>query len=312
MPNMRNMALDSLIKLSDGSFLNIEFQSTVKHSDLHRFLCYAAEVIKDLSPADGDAEVRTIIVYSPNVKKLPVGSVPRKLNKNAPYLWHVFEQILLVARSFMAEFVEKFWPIIADLEAGAPVPALTEPDLAKFYFAPMGKIDDENPGPLAYKFLYLAFKLWRITGNEDIMIMALNGYMARGAPLAAIAIKFWEEFIMMNGTGATIVDMLTDGQFTHLMKEIETLSAEKETLSAEKETLSAEKKTLSAEKETLSAEKETLSAEKETLTVIAQRAILAMSAESKSVVEISELLNISPSEVSNILESAGGDQKRPS
>ncbi|MDR1167040.1 MAG: hypothetical protein LBO66_14460, partial [Deltaproteobacteria bacterium] len=190
MPNLWTMTLDSLIKLSDGGFLNIEFQSTAKHSDLHRFLVYAALAIRDLSPAGGDAEVRTIIVYSPNVKKLPVGSVPRELNKNAPYLWRVFDQILLAAQNYMAEFVEKFWSIIADLEAGAPVPALSERDLAMLYFAPMGKIDDENPGPLAYKFLYLAFKLWRITGNEDIMRMAFNGFMARGAPLAAIAKKF--------------------------------------------------------------------------------------------------------------------------
>ncbi|MDR1166306.1 MAG: hypothetical protein LBO66_10680, partial [Deltaproteobacteria bacterium] len=140
-------------------------------------------------------------------------------------------------------------------------------------------------------FLYLAFKLWRITGNEDIMRMAFNGFMARGAPLAAIAKKFKEEFAMMNGTDATIVDMLTDGQLSRLMKENETLSAEKETLSAENKSKDG-----------------TI----ETLTILAQRAVLAMSAESKSVVEISELLNISPSEVSKILESAGGDQKRPS
>ncbi|MDR1164710.1 MAG: hypothetical protein LBO66_02345 [Deltaproteobacteria bacterium] len=86
---------------------------------------------------------------------------------------------------------------------------------------------------------------------------------------------------MMNGTDVKVVDMLTDWQFSYLMKENETLAVENETLAAENETL-------------------------------AQRAVLAMSAENKSVVEISELLNISPSEVSKILESAGGDQKRPS
>ncbi|MDR1164976.1 MAG: hypothetical protein LBO66_03730 [Deltaproteobacteria bacterium] len=278
------MTLDSLIKLSDGSFLNIQFQSTRNSPISIGSLVYAALAIRDLSPAGGDAEVRTIIVYSTDVKKLPAGSVPRELNKNAQYLWRVFEQILLVARSYMAEFVEKFWLIIADLEAGAPVPALSELDLAMFYFAPMGKIDDKNPGPLAYKFLSPGVQALANTGDSDIMRMAFNGYMARGAPLAAIAKKFKEEFAMMNGTDVKVVDMLTDGQFSRLMKE----------------------------KETLSAEKETLSAEKETLAVIAQRAILAMSAENKSVVEISELLNISPSEVSNILESAGGDQKRPS
>ncbi|MDR1164709.1 MAG: hypothetical protein LBO66_02340 [Deltaproteobacteria bacterium] len=124
---------------------------------------------------------------------------------------------------------------------------------------------------------------------------------------------------MMNGTDVTVVDMLTDGRFSYLIKENKTLSSENVILSSENVALSSENENLSAENENLSAENkskdgtiETLVAEKETLAVIAQRAVLAMSAENKSVVEISELLNISLSEVSKILESAGGDQKRPS
>ncbi|MDR1164824.1 MAG: hypothetical protein LBO66_02955, partial [Deltaproteobacteria bacterium] len=152
---------------------------------------------EDYATDDADALVRLIIVYSADVKKLPANRFPRELDENANFLRRVFAQILLVARNYMAEFVEKFWTIIADLEAGAPVPALTDLDLAMFYFAPMGKIDDENPGPLAYKFLSPSAQTLANTGDSDIMIMALNGYMARGAPLAAIAIKFWEEFAMM-------------------------------------------------------------------------------------------------------------------
>jgi hypothetical protein len=281
---MRTRTLGGLIELNDGGFLILEFQSTAKPSDLPRFFLYGALVAEDYSTNDADAKIRLIIVYSPDVNKLPARRFPRELDENANFFRLVFERILLVARNYMAEFVEKFWPIIADLEAGAPIPALTELDLAKFYFAPMGKIDDKNPGPLAYKFLSPGVQTLANTGDADIMRMAFNGYMARGAPLAAIAIKFWEEFAMMNGTDVKVVDTLTDGQYSRLMKENETLSEENETLSSEIETL----------------------------TVLAQRAVLAMSAENKSVVEISELLNIFPSEVSKILESAEADQKRPS
>jgi hypothetical protein len=179
---MRTRTVDSLIELSDGSFLILEFQSNVKRSDLSRFFLYGALVAEDYSTDDADALVRLIIVYSADVKKLPANRFPRELDEKANFFRRVFDQILLFARNYMAEFVEKFWLIIADLEVGAPVPALTELDLAMFYFAPMGKIDDENPGPLAYKFLSPGVQALANTGDSDIMRMAYNGFMARGGP----------------------------------------------------------------------------------------------------------------------------------
>jgi predicted HTH domain antitoxin len=91
-----------------------------------------------------------------------------------------------------------------------------------------------------------------------------------------------------------VADMVTDGKFSRLLEENKSKDGTIETLVAEKEALSAESEALSAESEDL----------RRTINV------LALLAENKSVGEISEILEISPSEVAQILERVDREKKR--
>jgi predicted HTH domain antitoxin len=84
-----------------------------------------------------------------------------------------------------------------------------------------------------------------------------------------------------------VADIVTDGKFSFLQKENETLSAENKSKDGTIETLVTEREDL-----------------RRTINV------LALLAENKSVGEISELLEISPSEVAQILERVERDKKR--
>ncbi|MDR1165819.1 MAG: hypothetical protein LBO66_08105 [Deltaproteobacteria bacterium] len=87
---------------------------------------------------------------------------------------------------------------------------------------------------------------------------------------------------------AYFADMVTGGKFSRLLAENEALSAEIEALSAEGEALSAE---IEDKRRTIN--------------------VLALLVENKSVGEISEILEISSSEVTQILKGVARREKRP-
>jgi predicted HTH domain antitoxin len=105
-----------------------------------------------------------------------------------------------------------------------------------------------------------------------------------------------------------VADIVTDGKFSFLQKENETLSAENKSKDGTIETLSAENETLSEENKSKDGTIETLVTEREDMRRTIN--VLALLAENKSVGEISEILEISPSEVAKILERVDKDKKR--
>ncbi|MDR1165818.1 MAG: hypothetical protein LBO66_08100 [Deltaproteobacteria bacterium] len=133
----------------------------------------------------------------------------------------------------------------------------------------------------------MARKLSQITGNGDIIAMALLCAMARRVIFTEDEKKqYWEDLQNMKLDNVYFADMVTGGQFSFLQKEFETLSAENKSKDG------------------------TIEDMRRTIDVLAQRAVLALRADNKSVGEISEILEISSSEVTKILERVESDKKR--
>ncbi|MDR1166962.1 MAG: hypothetical protein LBO66_14040 [Deltaproteobacteria bacterium] len=293
---------DFAVKLADGSILAFEFQSSAEDFDVFRFFIYGAETVRRNSDKNIFARVRVIAVYSANVTGSPLRRFPSEAPEDSKFMGLMVEQILLRKLFYMAEFVKKHR---AKIEAWEPEMGdfiLPEVDIAKMILATQAGIEKESFEELSDVFLNLAIKLSRITKNYDIVMMVLIGCHARGGPLAKKASQIIEkEKKNMDPGFIDFADMITDGNYSLLQKERETLVAENETLAAESKSKDGTIETLAAENEDM----------RKTSAVRARRAVLALRADNKGVEEISEILSLSLAEVGQILDSVGGNKKPP-
>jgi predicted HTH domain antitoxin len=314
---------DCVLRLDDGSILIIEFQSAAKDSDLFRFYSYGAAMTLQHTEEYPCDRVRILVVFASEVTKRLPSRYPNESAKDRDCVGSDIKYVYLGEENGLDEHPEKLWPIIKDWKPGMPAPALPRYGVGDVFFAMMGGTKNKDLDSQVRIFLAMARKLSQITENADIIGVASFCALARRVPLTQEEKnQCREDFRNMKLDEVFVADIVTDGKFSFLQKENETLSAENKSKDGAIETLFAENKSKDGTIETLSAEKETLSAENKSKdgtieTLVTEREdlrrtinVLALLAENKSVGEISEILEISPSEVAKILERVERDKKR--
>ncbi|MDR1041102.1 MAG: hypothetical protein LBR80_13255 [Deltaproteobacteria bacterium] len=192
--------------------------------------------------------------------------------------------------------------------------------------APLGKVEGDL-GKAGEDYFDLAVAQLRMTGDRHHFLDMVNGARAGGIADSGMTRRYAKEYVDMgynlSDDVAEFAEDLTGWDFRKLLKSIETKDViikskdviikskdemikskdeENKALASEKEALASEKETLASEKETLASEKETLASKVEDSN---KTAVLALHSVGISPGKISEMMGLSPPEVSRILSGNG-------
>ncbi|MDR1608218.1 MAG: hypothetical protein LBT38_07410 [Deltaproteobacteria bacterium] len=286
---------DNIFLLSDDSFLILEFQSDFRYQDLIRFLKYGVFLVDNAWQRDTIKRPVRIAVLYPAKLTLPTStfSVNGSINIS-------LEHISLGDKIDGVALIDTLKDKLEEYPNLKGEPLLTNKEHASLYLAPFGHISIPN-NQFWEDYLTVGAQLTKILDNKNIlatMLVAIPNSDARD--------HFTKElYNMSSDTFITYLDELSGGKISQVQKD---LAASKAMNEANKATIAADKATIAASKAMNEADKAMLQAKDAMIMALQQKersSVLNLFAKGNTVKEISDTLNISEMEVTEIIKNNG-------
>jgi hypothetical protein len=228
--------LDSLLKVGENDFIDLEFDGNGDKYNIIAFCCYASLFCSDYYKKYSIIpNFKTIVLYPGNVKNLPSATLSMKGSLN-----YTIEQISL---NDLIDGEEVYTRMKKEIESDKTL-NLSQNEKMELILTPLGKIS-ENQKDFKMKFLDMALSLY-MKINDGVLF----GIMCTAVGKKNITASYQAKVKQM--TNQELVDIFTDGEYSALVNKYQ--AAENKAAAAEIKAAEETKARLDAEAKAAAAE----------------------------------------------------------